>query len=66
MSGTCKWYPVCPIRIFTEEGKIPKKWVTQYCKGEWWNCVRYQMEEKGEFHPDCMLPDGSIVEELCD
>ena len=60
----CKWYPVCPMRKFYEEGKLDKKWIELYCKGDWESCVRYQMEEEGKFHPDWMLPDGSLNEEL--
>ncbi|HDN97808.1 MAG TPA: uracil-DNA glycosylase [bacterium] len=60
----CKWYPVCPMKRFYEEGKLDKKWIELYCKGDWESCVRYQMEEKGEFHPDWMLPDGSLDERL--
>jgi hypothetical protein len=63
--STCKWYCCCPIRRFTEEGKLEKKWVEYYCLGgHWEECVRYQMEEKGQYHPDNMLPDGTIREDL--
>lgn len=60
----CKWYPVCPMKYYYEQGKLDKKWIDQYCLGEWFRCVRYQMEEKGEYHPDWMLPDGSLDERL--
>lgn len=30
----------------------------------WESCIRYQMKERGEYHPDWMLPDGSIDEKL--
>ena len=45
-------------------GKLDKKWIELYCKGDWESCIRYQMEERGEPHPDWMLPDGSIDERL--
>lgn len=62
---TCKWYCCCPVRRFTEEGKIERKWVEEYCLGDRWReCVRYRMEENGEYHPDNMLPDGSIRQGL--
>jgi hypothetical protein len=32
--------------------------------GDWEICKRYHMEEKGILHPDCMLPDGTIDEQL--
>jgi hypothetical protein len=62
----CKWYQVCPIRRFYEEGKLEKTWVEKYC---WSNnnnekCSRYQLEESGEPHPDNLLPNGEIREEL--
>ena len=61
---TCKWYPVCPMKRFYEAGKIDKKWAENYCHGDNQSCKRYQMEEKGEYHPDNMLPDGSIDQSL--
>ena len=60
----CKWFPVCPMKRFYEEGKLDKSWIELYCKGDWQKCVRYQMEESGQSHPDWMLPDGSIDEKL--
>jgi uracil-DNA glycosylase family 4 len=60
----CKWYPVCPMKRFYETGILESKWVELYCKGDWKSCVRYKMEENGEYHPDWMLPDGSIAPEL--
>ena len=61
---TCKWFSVCPLRRFYEEGRLDKKWVEGYCKGDSSGCVRKKMEEKGVPHPDNMLPDGSIDEKL--
>ena len=60
----CKWYPVCPMKRFYQKGKLNKKWVELYCKGDWESCIRYQMEERRAPHPDWMLPDGSIDEKL--
>jgi phosphatidylserine decarboxylase len=60
----CKWYPVCPMKEFYEQGKLDKSWIELYCKGAWLNCIRYQMEENGEAHPDNMMPDGSINDNL--
>ncbi|OYT32245.1 MAG: uracil-DNA glycosylase [Thermofilum sp. ex4484_79] len=62
--GTCKWFRVCPIRKFVEEGKLDKVWVKKYCKGDFKKCIRYQLEEKGIPHPDNMLPDGRTIEGL--
>lgn len=60
----CKWFPACPMKWFYEEGRLERKWIELYCKGDWKSCVRYEMEEKGTFHPDWMLPDGSLDERL--
>ncbi len=60
----CKWYPVCPIKKFTDDGKLEKYWVENYCLINNNNCIRYEMEEKGEYHPDNLLPDGTIKKDL--
>jgi len=60
----CKWYPVCPMKRFYEEGNLSKEWIERYCRGDWESCVRYRMEETGELHPDRMLPDGTLDDEL--
>jgi DNA polymerase len=60
----CKWYHVCQMKKFYEEGKLNKRWVELYCKGDWESCIRYQTEDRGEPHPDWMLPDGYIDERL--
>ena len=61
---TCKWYPVCPMKHYTDVGLLDPKWVEAYCKGDWSRCVRYQMEDRGESYPDWMLPDGTLDESL--
>ena len=58
------WYPVCPINMYDRQGRIDKKWVKNYCKGNWIKCIRYKMESVGIYHPDNMMPDGSIDENL--
>jgi len=60
----CKWFLACPMKKFCEEGTLNKKWIELYCKGDWKSCVRYHMEERGQPHPDWMLPDGSLDEKL--
>ncbi len=64
MAQTCKWYEVCPMRHFYEQGRLNKYWIDRYCHGDWESCVRFQMEERNEPHPDNMLPDGSIDHNL--
>ncbi|MCK9243852.1 MAG: uracil-DNA glycosylase [Candidatus Marinimicrobia bacterium] len=64
LSCNCKWYPVCPMKYFYEGDRLEKKWIELYCQGDWQNCVRYELEEHGKYHPDWMLPDGTINEKL--
>jgi len=52
------------MKRYHEEGRLDKKWIDNYCKGDWKRCKRYQMEENGEYHPDNMLPDGTIDSNL--
>lgn len=54
------------MKRYYEKGLLEKKWVKDYCWSNWNNCIRYQMEEKGEYHPDWMLPDGSLNEQLAE
>ncbi len=60
----CKWYYACPIRQYTEKGKLERYWIENYCLVNNNNCIRYQMEEKGRYHPDNLLPDGTIRNDL--
>lgn len=64
LSRNCKWYRSCPMKRFTDRGLLEKKWTETYCKGDWANCERYKQEKNGTPHPDYMLPDGRISEEL--
>ncbi len=64
MKKMCKWYFVCPMKYFYEQGKIDKSWIENYCKNNGKNCVRYEKEEAGIYHPDNMLPNGEIDENL--
>jgi len=52
------------MKHYTDAGLLDPKWVETYCKGDWDNCVRYELEERGKPHPDWMLPDGSLDESL--
>jgi len=61
---TCIWYNVCPMKRFYEAGKLEEKWVREYCWVSNPDCVRKQMESRGQYHPDNMLPDGTIREDL--
>jgi len=64
MQKQCKWFPVCPMKFYWEKGKVDDRWIESYCKGDWLSCVRYQKEETGIYHPDNMMPDGSVDERL--
>lgn len=52
------------MKKFYEQGKLEKEWIERYCKGDYESCVRYQMEERGEPHPDNILSNGEIREDL--
>ena len=54
----CKWYDTCPVKYFTEKGMLERFWVENYCMANNTACIRYQMEENFEPHPDNMLPNG--------
>jgi len=60
----CKWYYSCPIKEFTDRGKLERYWIENYCLVANRDCARYQMEEKGLSHPDNMLPNGEIRKNL--
>jgi hypothetical protein len=60
----CKYYWSCPIRIFTNQGKLERSWIENYCLIGNKRCIRYQMDEREEFHPDNMLPNGEIRQNL--
>ncbi|MBN1699001.1 MAG: hypothetical protein JW881_15895 [Spirochaetales bacterium] len=60
----CRWYHVCPMKYFYERGLLEEKWVAGYCWVSNPSCVRKKYEERGEYHPDNMLPDGSIRKDL--
>jgi DNA polymerase len=64
LSRDCKWYEVCPMKRYFENGILDKQWIELYCKGDWASCVRYHMEENGISHADYLLPDGTISEKL--
>jgi hypothetical protein len=63
---TCKWYNLCPLRRFEKQGKLAQSWAHNFCKSNnnWQNCKRYQLEEKGIYHPDNMLPTGEIDDSI--
>jgi DNA polymerase len=52
------------MKRFLDSGWLDPRWVELYCRGDWRSCVRYAMEERGEPHPDWMLPDGELDPEL--
>lgn len=64
MGKICKWYFCCPIKFFVDEGKLDGKWVEDYCLIGNKDCKRYIMEESGKYHPNNMLPNGEIKEDL--
>jgi len=60
----CIWFAVCPMNYFWKAGKVDSKWIENYCMNNGDDCVRYDLEEKGVYHPDNMLPNGEIDSSL--
>ncbi|MDD2352532.1 MAG: uracil-DNA glycosylase [Candidatus Caldatribacteriota bacterium] len=60
----CPWFYCCPIKVYVERQLIEKKWTEQYCKLKYWRCIRKKMQDKNQYHPDNMLPDGTINTQL--
>jgi len=56
----CMWFDLCPLKRFYDQGKLDKKWIEDYCFGNYSKCTRYKMEEEGVYHVDNMMPDGTI------
>jgi len=52
------------MKRYFEEGKLDIKWIDGYCKGNYHRCIRREMEAEGKYHPDNMLPNGSINKKL--
>lgn len=52
------------MKYYWEQGQIESKWIENYCNKNWLNCIRYEKEENGIEHPDQMLPNGEIDENL--
>jgi len=60
----CSWFSVCPLKRFYEEGRLDKRWIEDYCRGDYSRCVRNKMEEESIYHSDNIMPDGTIDERL--
>ena len=54
------------MKRFYEREELSRDWIERYCKGNWESCVRYHMEERGEYHSDRMLPDGTLMKQRKD
>jgi hypothetical protein len=59
-----KWFQTCPLKSYFEKQKIDINWIEDYCFGDYVNCERYKLEEKGAYHPDNMMCNGTIREDL--
>ncbi|MCK5538385.1 MAG: hypothetical protein KAI79_16275 [Bacteroidales bacterium] len=52
------------MKFFFEKKQIEKSWIDNFCFDNWHQCVRYQKEEQGIYHPDNMMPNGNINNKL--
>ena len=43
----CKWFDLCPLKKFYEQGNLDKRWIADYCFDNFLKCTRYTMEQKG-------------------
>lgn len=58
---TCKWYPVYPMKHYTDAGVLDPKWVKAYCKDDREKCIRYALEERAKLTPiGCSLTAVSM------
>lgn len=64
LTKQCKWFLSCPMNKFYQKGILNSYWIHNYCKGNWNKCTRFILEEQGKSHPDNMLPNGKIDENL--
>ena len=46
LSVSCKWYHLCPIRQFYNQGYLARSWIELYCTGDWSRCVRFQKADQ--------------------
>ncbi len=61
----CIWYDVCPMETYTKQGKLERYWIENYCLVDHHrHCLRYRMEQQGQYHPDNMLPNGETRKDL--
>ncbi len=62
----CRWYDgTSAIKRASDEGKIAKEWVENYCWNGGKGCVRKKrFEEEGYVSPGYVMPDGSVDEKL--
>jgi hypothetical protein len=52
------------MKFYWEQGRVDSSWIENYCFNNGKDCIRYEKEEKGIYHPDQMLPNGEIDENL--
>ena len=64
MDDQCGEYHRCPLVEYYEQGKLESEWIELYCKGNWNDCVRYQLLKSGALELEFVLPDGSVEDRL--
>jgi len=61
---TCPYYSMCPVARAYERGIVDSDWANMYCKSNWKECARFQLEDPLSYEFEGVLPDGSIDEDL--
>jgi len=51
---------ISPVERDYDRGVPGYRWIDEYRRFEWRRCARFRMEERGEYHPDWMPPEGSL------
>ncbi len=53
------------MKTYTKQGKLERYWIENYCLVDHHrHCLRYRMEQQGQYHPDNMLPNGETRKNL--
>jgi hypothetical protein len=56
----CIHYNDCPVIKAYEKGIIDVDWLDIYCRSNWQECARIQLEESQDYGLELLLPDGSL------
>ena len=58
MEKTCEHMAKCPIYTLFRSKSTKDVFITLYCQGQYQNCERKKLKDKGETVPEHLLPNG--------